>query len=667
MYTPNSVFDALLLYRNYLNDSESAKRADQIYYQTMTAIYRYTLPGWGHSAPTGRKPTKVESASAEDFLKNTPVKKLKTALDDQQKVFDAISAKGTQQSSYRFRLKKFVNWVQRQGWLSDSEAKKKKNLAPRILLGQGRAGDKRVTNRILLPAYTLKPEDVSPQALDQINKFEEFMGDDFQPKKLKPAVIKQRIASTYRIFGWFCSTQGIDKDEIRLTHLIPKVSIMGAENKNEVQAKLKEAANYVDTWIRQYLGFLKTERKNNSSSLSTAILPLIQLTKYQYADEVEDYDYSDIPILKKIRYRLNTLIQKSKTEDATADESMKWLDLPDVITKIVEPLRHETNYKLAGGFPRGISAIADSFQDFISWGLMIFLPPRRQQEWRDCRISLSCNWRKKPKGIGNDQFIHPLPENEDRNKYHGYLYKDIDGKWYKDTPPESYKTGKTYGHQKIEIPNRVFKDGKCFYDYLEAFIYGYYRDKEGNWLSGGQLEHDVLAKHGAWHGLRMAFNPNHDYLFVKPMVGKAHESASFSRMFKSTAHRLTGQLLTPHLLRDIYATWFLTNRNGSEDIASLAYAMAHSEEMLRKIYDSRTPDQKSRAAVEAIASILDEIELKKSLERPTVSAKVILNMLTPEQKDILISKLTPKLIIPILTPEQKRKLTPEQKKYLEID
>lgn len=99
-----------------------------------------------------------------------------------------------------------------------------------------------------------------------------------------------------------------------------------------------------------------------------------------------------------------------------------------------------------------------------TWGCLTFRPPPRQQELRNLKIGISCAV-KKPSNIAPNQVIHPLPSYRDEAKYHDYLFKDVDKLWYIDMTPESYKTGKTYGHQKLLIPNQVFPDSKCFYDY----------------------------------------------------------------------------------------------------------------------------------------------------------------------------------------------------------
>jgi hypothetical protein len=212
---------------------------------------------------------------------------------------------------------------------------------------------------------------------------------------------------------------------------------------------------------------------------------------------------------------------------------------------------------------------------------------------------------KRPEGLAPNQFIQPLPLDRHQDKYAGYLYKDLDGCWYEDKTPESYKTGKTYGHQKMLVPNPVFTDGKCFYDYLEAFLYGYYRDPAGHWWTGGELA-ETPKWQGQWYCLRLAFQPDSNHVFVRPNTGKAHDASSFYRLIQSSSHRLTGQMVTPHLLRDIYATWFLDQDYTEDRILSLAYGMGHSVKVLRGIYDRRRPQQKMRPIQEVVMGLLTE-------------------------------------------------------------
>lgn len=235
----------------------------------------------------------------------------------------------------------------------------------------------------------------------------------------------------------------------------------------------------------------------------------------------------------------------------------------------------------------------------------MYAPPRRQQELRKLKIALSCPI-KRPSGVGPDDLIHPLPTGRERDRNCGYLYRTQDGKWIKDITPESYKTGATYGHQDIEIPNIKFPDGKCFYDYLETWLYGYYIAPDGGWRSCGTSFHAQGEFSQRLYSGRMILEPIDDHVFVQINGGKPFSESNLSKFVSTAAHRLTGQRLTPHLLRDIYATHFLDQGATDAEISSLAYAMGHSPKTLRETYDRRHPQQKYRPIQEAVFDLVQQ-------------------------------------------------------------
>jgi len=208
-----------------------------------------------------------------------------------------------------------------------------------------------------------------------------------------------------------------------------------------------------------------------------------------------------------------------------------------------------------------------------------------------------------------------------------------DGIWYLDLTPESYKTGKFYLDQRIPIVNTVFEDGTCFYDYLEMWLYGYYLGKDGSPRSCGSSCPDLEAI-SCWYASRMLFQPKHDFFFTQ-YNGKPTQKGGLGRYFSTAVHNMTGQRLNPHLLRDIYATYFLEQGYPDDVIRSLAYAMGHRFETLHRKYDKRNPQQKRRPVEKAMLDIIQQ-----SLNSFT---KVNLDYLTPKEQVLnLIPQLTPK-------------------------
>jgi hypothetical protein len=240
---------------------------------------------------------------------------------------------------------------------------------------------------------------------------------------------------------------------------------------------------------------------------------------------------------------------------------------------------------------------------------------------------------KRPSDVPQNGLYHPLPPTEVREKdwdgtlKDNYLYKTYnhkkkpypEGVWVMDI--QHYKTRSTHSAQSIMIPNRQFSDGSCFYDYLERYLYG-------SWMSEGynnRLVYDwwqseLLGQRGRWVTLgRAEFNPgdacylptgNHSalwswgYVFVLPDLGTLADGSCFGSSFAKTAHRLIGKRITPHMMRYIWATWAYQVRLNDAQLRSLAYAMGHTVETLRGMYERCTPEEKRRPIEEAISELL---------------------------------------------------------------
>lgn len=653
-----TISEALMLYGEHLRKVNS-NNAKNVYDLTVTSLSRYTMPAWGYASPKGRKPTKAEKKVMDEALSITAVEKLADALKAQEEVFKLVKATAQQRYTYRSKLKAFVSWLKQQDLLPTNN-KTRNNHAPKMQYGYGGASYKRLTARKLLPSYALRPEQASAQLIAEMEKFYDFLTKNRYPGRrieaIKPNVAKKYVADLYRILGWFLKSRRVDSSNtITLDTLVPKVKLKRVKNKEEALIEAEQAAAYLDEWLCDFLDFLEVERGASARTLKNAISAINLLVKYHYHAESEEKDFVDIPAMKIIRSHHNEVQVKCKKQKPVVDSNIKWLEMPDVFNKIVKPLRLECRYRNGRRALRNDKTIAASFQRFLIFGVLTFIPPRRQQEWREVKIGLSCLLTDKPKNLMPGQFIHPLPEDRDKDKYYGYLCKDIDGKWYKDTTPESYKTGKVYGYQKIEIRNVFFQEeNKYFYDYLEAFLYGYFRDPKGEWISGGQLvSSDVVHRSGQWHNLRMSLNPKHNFLFTQTRTGTPFDTTHFARVVQHASHRLTGQLLTPHLLRDIYATWFLDHGYTEDQIESLAYAMAHSVQMLRATYDKRQSDQRIRPISEEMDVIVDSFvngeSLYKSSEKGHKSKRKDVEYLQKNDESL-------KKLLSILTPQQRAEI-----------
>jgi integrase len=151
--------------------------------------------------------------------------------------------------------------------------------------------------------------------------------------------------------------------------------------------------------------------------------------------------------------------------------------------------------------------------------------------------------------------------------------------------PKDYKTGKTYGEYWGEILNKKFSDGRCFYDYIK------------DWLNH-------------W---RKQFSPTDNLFFVlvrknrvsKKLTTESYRGTFLSRMLKGCMHRLTGKITTPHILRNSFVTYLYERGESDIVMASVAYAMHHSVEAQRGMYDERTQKQKVHLGLKVALEIAD--------------------------------------------------------------
>jgi hypothetical protein len=93
-------------------------------------------------------------------------------------------------------------------------------------------------------------------------------------------------------------------------------------------------------------------------------------------------------------------------------------------------------------------------------------------------------------------------------------------------------------------------------------------------------------------------------VFLVPETGWLANQSAFAGSFETTSHRLIGKRITPHTMRYIWATWAYQVRLDDAQCRSLAYAMGHTVETLRGMYERCTPEEKRRPIEEAIDELL---------------------------------------------------------------
>ncbi|MHC5720452.1 MAG: hypothetical protein ACYTX0_52625, partial [Nostoc sp.] len=67
--------------------------------------------------------------------------------------------------------------------------------------------------------------------------------------------------------------------------------------------------------------------------------------------------------------------------------------------------------------------IAISFQSYLKWAILAYLPARHQEEYRKLKIALSCPIER-PKDIPPDGLYQPLPPDNQRERGNNGMVAD---------------------------------------------------------------------------------------------------------------------------------------------------------------------------------------------------------------------------------------------------
>ena len=86
--------------------------------------------------------------------------------------------------------------------------------------------------------------------------------------------------------------------------------------------------------------------------------------------------------------------------------------------------------------------------------------------------------------------------------------------------------------------------------------------------------------------------------------GKPLTEQGLYRLFTTTAYRLLGRKLNPHMVRDSVVTHFRSSDCSERQLEALALYMGHSLREQRETYDRRTLSQKVEPAIELLAAMM---------------------------------------------------------------
>lgn len=666
----STIHEACELYFEEVRNQHSDQQAERIVNEFDSALFRFLLPEWGFKRATlGRKMNSVDVAAAVEFTKLLSVQRLLKARELLKIAFDKAEVTQASRNTYGNRIEQFLQWAEQQSWWPSERLLRIQNQCrpTRRISGRRHYSDLPLTSRNgQYFRYRLTDAQTPPDLQAQIEGLDHYLVDPRYPGRVfdpvKPLTRDTYIKEVRLMLGFFCNhkQEPVPLEQLRLEDLVPLVSEDELEGLSyrEQQKLWKEKQLYLETWLYEHFEFIRV--CNNSTSPRTQLAKLVALQRlghYLYRHQISQKgDYRSIPVLITLDAELSRVValkkKWEKTKTYVANQERKWPDpvegetaLTTIRREIVEPLRLECRPRRKDGAFRRAKVIAISHQHYLKWALVTYAPPRRQQAYRTTKIALSCPIAR-PSDVPADGCYFPLlpPEERARN-YDGtladnYLYKTYSykgksysqGTWVLELT--SFKTDETYGVYSMILPDRQFEDGTTFYQHLDHYLCGWWmaegkkklqaydwwdaelKGRRGRWVTKGRMEFEAQDVCEA-PNRRQSPIWRSGYLFPVPNTGLIAPGSSFAGSFERVSYQILGKRITPHMLRSIWATWAFQVGLSDQELQSLAYAMGHSVETLRKMYERSTPEEKLRPIYEAIDRHLFQ-QLETSPETATV-------------------------------------------------
>jgi hypothetical protein len=630
--------------------SLSPKQRRQAFLETRSAVINYLLPLWGHTVRKGKRLTQAEIKVAYGLMAQIEMNEFPALKREFEAARLSLDASQANRYTYGARLQKFFAWMQQNCWpRHHHQPAIACQCAPKKNHGFGNVNEFHLTGRrgeriaYRLTEAELEKAPVFRQQQAELFQFftqikhPERCGDDVSPESAQ-----QSIDDLNLLAGFMHHHQGVPLAELCLERVIPTVQPEEMDALTSVQQKKRWRVmqKQLDRLLCNYYEFMRTEQQAISPrTWSGRLGSILAVTRFCYRDWVEAVqDYELIPVIRTLE-RHNA---EAKREVAQWQQQGRFVSdfdlkipnyaqgstaLDTVRNQIVEPLRLECAPRSASGRWRNFTAVACSLQVLLIWMFLTLFPARRQQEYRSMRVALSCPIQP-PEEIPPGGVIFPLPPPElrDRNKRRdiadNYLYRTYhyegrhypDGVWVMEVT--KYKTKKSYGVFSVPLENHTFRDGSCFYDYLEWFL-------TGRWIpfNRGQSLYDwwdpaLKGQRGRWvTSGRLAFEPEQmldlgvlektpwraGFLFLKTRSGKKFQRHSdFSILVSHRAFRLIGKVMAPHTMRYVWASWAFQVGLSDAEVDALAYMMGHSANTLRTMYQKCTPSERQQVINRAI-------------------------------------------------------------------
>lgn len=318
--------------------------------------------------------------------------------------------------------------------------------------------------------------------------------------------------------------------------------------------------NFIRHFFNNYGCHYKQSTKENY------INSLVLCAKYLYRDikhSMQYPNYDDITVIKKLHF-----LKKTIPKDPEKIETLpfNWNEAIQMVNELKERAdehhfyypRKDRNNKICKR-KRPKHQVAIDMQRLLALLLIITIPPIRRGSLAILELGTTLK--------------HGLYSNEGF-KPKEFLSDPSEARFYYHFQADQYKTGKFYGEFIAELPNYKFDDGMTFYDYLNKWFYGGYRN--------------YLLKHKQEHQLMFVRTTRYqDY-----KVGDPISEDGFTTIINCVTRRYFNVEVSPQIFRKIYRTYLINIGATPQELAAAAFFMQHSEKMAQRIYTVQTVQEK---------------------------------------------------------------------------
>ncbi len=641
-----TVFDATTVYKTMIDQGKVSGNFSSL----KTSLMRYTAPAWGFNPPPKEKNLPIDCLN---FLQTIPLTRLNGATKDQEEYFDSINADKDCRRQNRHHLKKFVDWAEAQGWLTSIDPHTKLPKGYRFSRPAGKrkpdihcistTGKKRIKpfalgtapNEIYYDTFLGKTIIGNPELTKDIEHYLDF---ERSRGRTSEDCLQTEVGSIKCYLGYLHRVKQIPITELRLTSIIPHVRLQYsiddflAKNNDTIKAyqefsitemlakqqekkTAEEVSNkldeYIKWWDKQYAELGSPTVKN--AAKKNFLQVMLNVGRFIYRNEretQEDTKYESIKIVWRIYLKVKNM--KVNLRETKKSIQNRCVPLP-IAFKVFEMQRERTNYHWSSKpskscknqtryIKRSLKSIAEDFQRTVVLGLMLLIPTDRQQTYR--RLIFDETLLKGTiveHGFGKVKTIPAASmENPKEAKYWINL--------------KDFKTVETHGEFWYPVPNTRFKDGRYFYEYIDAWLFGF-EDKNGTWTEHfykGEDKHwqGYISPSGEKGGWRSYFNPSHKYIFLRTRTLKAFDVITFGNYIEQIFGKFTCDILeepvpvTPHSIRHMQATYTENSINlTNEQRESLAYCQHHTTKVRDQFYSHLENMRKIAPAIEVMNQV----------------------------------------------------------------